>query len=104
MFTAKYLSIALFFLLLSIADPQIHAAPAKAVSSNTGHTAQHQPLVMKTAVLAALKKHPMSSLGVAHRQVGEAYRSQANALFAGDPSYNISYRSDRFINQSGDVY
>ncbi|PHS22661.1 MAG: hypothetical protein COA83_11310 [Methylophaga sp.] len=101
MFTAKYLSIALFFLLLSIADPQIHAAPAKAVSSNTGHTAQHQPLVMKTAVLAALKKHPMSSLGVAHRQVGEAYRSQANALFAGDPSYNISYRSDQIDSDQG---
>ena len=56
---------------------------------------------MKQAVIAAIKRHPLSSVGTAQQQVGEAYRSQANALFAGDPSYNLSYYSDRLDSNRG---
>lgn len=65
----------------------------------TLHNTKH--LLMKDAVLKALKKHPMTTVKTAHREVGEAYHSQANALFAGDPSYNITYRSDQMDNNQG---
>ncbi len=62
---------------------------------------QKQGLLMRNAVLAAIKKHPLSTVGAAQQEVGKAYRDQANALFAGDPSYNITYRTDQLDGTQG---
>lgn len=63
--------------------------------------ASHKQLLMKDVLQGALKKHPMTTVGSVHREVGEAYQTQANALFAGDPSYNITYRSDQLDSNQG---
>lgn len=67
----------------------------------TPETQPQNSITMKNAVMNALKKHPMSSISTSQRELGAAYETQANALFAGDPTYNISYRTDELDSSQG---
>ena len=60
-----------------------------------------QGLLMRHAVLAAIKKHPMTHVGSAQKAIGKAYHDQADALFAGDPSYQLTYRTDQLDSRDG---
>lgn len=75
-----------------------YSAPGK---TNVKPVTGKSNIRMKDAVLAARKMHPMSTVGAAHRKIGAAYHSQAKALFAGDPSYNVSYYTDQIDNNRG---
>lgn len=89
-----------FALLIFLASsPLAYSGPAPKTAQKVRPA--HTSLRMKDAVLAAIKKHPMSTVGSAHRKIGAAYRSQAKALFAGDPSYNVSYYTDQIDNNRG---
>ncbi len=96
------LRLSLFLLLLFSISPLAYSAPTKG-SVEKQHPAPHniKHLLMKDALLQALKKHSMTSVASAQSDVGTAYHSQADALFAGDPSYNITYRSDQVDSNQG---
>lgn len=58
-------------------------------------------VTMHQAVNAALARHPMRSLPDSKKSLGAAYRTQADSVFAADPSYNLSYRSDQLNAADG---
>ncbi len=91
-------------LLLLLASPTLiptQAATEKAEAAFTPPGHAPSAITLKSAVLAALEKHPLTTVGNAQKAVGEAYRYQADALFAGDPAYSVSYRSDQLNSRQG---
>lgn len=96
---AKRFFIPLSLLIFLASSPLAYSAPANKTAQKARPA--HTNLRMKDALLSAIKKHPMSKVGGAHRKIGAAYRSQAKALFAGDPSYNVSYYTDQIDNNRG---
>lgn len=76
MHTRSIMRLASTVLLLAFLSPVIHA------------------VTLADAVRAAVERHPDYPLAGAYRKVEAGYRQQANALFGGDPSMNISATGD----------
>lgn len=99
---ARWSLVPLSLLIILSVSPVTHSAPVSTKVKNTVQPVSAKSNIrMRDAVLAAKKRHPMAKVGGAHRKIGAAYRSQAKALFAGDPTYNVTYRTDQIDNNRG---